>query len=98
MSNKLMIQVFGPFRRDQFVAALDAIDSELGTWIGRLRHHRSSAAAAILGQTIKPLILANETFVMLNIVTSHFGVTDSCDKITRWHFALRGPRYCMGHA
>jgi hypothetical protein len=28
MSNKLMIQVFGPFRRDQFVAALDAIDSE----------------------------------------------------------------------
>ena len=28
MSNKLMIQVFGPFRRDQFVAALDAIDFE----------------------------------------------------------------------
>jgi hypothetical protein len=28
MSNKLMIQVFGPFGRDQFVAALDAVDSE----------------------------------------------------------------------
>jgi hypothetical protein len=74
MSNKLMIQVFGPFRRDQFVAALDAIDSEQATWIGRLRHHRISAAA-ILGQAIEPLILANETFVMLNIVTSHFSVS-----------------------
>jgi hypothetical protein len=30
---------------------------------------------AILGQTIKPLILANETFVMLKIVTNHFGVS-----------------------
>jgi hypothetical protein len=90
MSNKLMIQVFGPFRRDQFVAALDAIDSEWGTWIGRLRHHRISAAA-ILGQTIKPLILADETFVMLKIATSHFGVsTVSCDKMELRHI---GPMY-----
>jgi hypothetical protein len=28
MSNKLIIEVFGPFRRDLFVAALEAIDSE----------------------------------------------------------------------
>jgi hypothetical protein len=37
MSNNLIIQVFGPFRRDQFVAALDAINSEEGAWIERHR-------------------------------------------------------------